>query len=797
MLRAALLLGCLTLFVGIRPCAAIDLSHAVVVTPADLSAQEKKAVGMLVDEVEKRTHVRWKVEHAWPAGDAGVLAVGPAASLAGFAGKFAGALSNEAASKNEPARKAAEGFRIRTQGQNVLVAGNDARGVLFGIGYLLRHMHMNPGKITLADETNVTTAPHYRLRGHQLGYRPKTNSYDAWDLAQWEQYYRDLAVFGCNAVELIPPRSDDDRTSPHFPLPPMEMMAGMSRLADEYGLDVWVWYPAMDKDYSDPKTVEFALAEWSEVYKKLPRIDVIFVPGGDPGHTQPKYLMALLEKQTELLHKYHPRAQMWLSPQGFNQAWLEEFYEIVKTEPAWLGGIVFGPQVRVGLKQLREAIPARYPIRHYPDITHSRQCQYPVPDWDVAHAITSSREAINPRPLGEATIFRLLQPHTIGFLTYSEGCNDDVNKAVWSGLGWNPDAKVIDILREFGRYYIGDRYADDFAQGLLALERNWQGALLTNQGVYATLEQFQAMEKSAPPEVMKNWRFQQALYRAYYDAYVRARLIYETELEERAMDRLRAAGTTGAVAAMDAAEKILDAADTRVAVDWRKRVFDLADALFASIKMQTSVPKYQAIGVDRGATLDTLDVPLNSRLWLKERFAALRDMSVEAERLKGIDEIVHWTNPGPGGFYDDLGKLACQPHLVVGKGFEMDPAFLESSHTGFAGFGPLRMSWRDHAESMLDAPLRMRYDNLDPGAQYKIRVVYGGDGLQKKIRCLANDTLEVHPLVAKQNPPRPVEFDIPAAATRSGKLNLSWYREPNLGDNGRGCQVSEIWLIKK
>ena len=43
---------------------------------------------------------------------------------------------------------------------------------------------------------------------------------------------------------------------------------------------------------------------------------------------------------------------------------------------------------RMSLPQLRAAVPARYPIRHYPDITHSRQCQYPVPDWDVAYAVT-------------------------------------------------------------------------------------------------------------------------------------------------------------------------------------------------------------------------------------------------------------------------------------------------------------------------------------------------------------------------------------------------------------------------
>ena len=97
-----------------------------------------------------------------------------------------------------------------------------------------------------------------------------------------------------------------------------KMMIEMSRLANEYGLDVWIWYPAMDADYSDPKTVEFALKEWGEVFRQLPRIDAVFVPGGDPGHTEPKHLMALLEKQTAVLHRYHPKAQMWVSPQSFD-----------------------------------------------------------------------------------------------------------------------------------------------------------------------------------------------------------------------------------------------------------------------------------------------------------------------------------------------------------------------------------------------------------------------------------------------------------------------------------------------
>src|SRR5438132_48194 len=133
-------------------------------------------------------------------------------------------------------------------------------------GRLSRELDMKPGAVAIGGNIDITTAPRYSLRGHQLGYRPKCNSYDAWDLPVWEQYFRDLAVFGCNAIELIPPRSDDAASSPHFPKPPMEMMQGMSRLADEYGLDVWIWYPAMDRDYADGKTVEFALREWGEVF---------------------------------------------------------------------------------------------------------------------------------------------------------------------------------------------------------------------------------------------------------------------------------------------------------------------------------------------------------------------------------------------------------------------------------------------------------------------------------------------------------------------------------------------------
>ena len=335
----------------------------------------------------------------------------------------------------------------------ILVVGDDSRGVLFGVGKLLRSLEMSRDRIVLRTPLQVTTAPAMPIRGHQLGYRPKTNSYDAWDLSQWEQYIRDLAVFGCNSIELIPPRSDDDSDSPHFPLPPMEMMIGMSKIAADYGLDVWIWYPAMETSYSTPEAIEAAVKEWGDVLSKLPRVDALFVPSGDPGDAPPSEFMAMLAAQAKQLKRIHPNARIWISMQSFTEPQFNEMRKILEQEPEWLGGIVHGPQTRVSVAKLREIVPGRYPIRGYPDITHSMRCEYAVPDWDLAYPLTEGREVINPRPVDESAIFQLYRNNTRGVITYSEGCNDDVNKMIWSGLCWDPDASTTDILHDYSRYF--------------------------------------------------------------------------------------------------------------------------------------------------------------------------------------------------------------------------------------------------------------------------------------------------------------------------------------------------------
>lgn len=53
-----------------------------------------------------------------------------------------------------------------------------------------------------------------------------------------------------------------------------------------------------------------------------------------------------------------------------------------------------------------------------------------------------------------------------------------------------------------------------------------------------------------------------------------------------------------------------------------------------------------------------MDAPVNNRVWLDDRFAEIRKLPDEAARLREIASIVNWADPGPSGFYDDLGNLS-------------------------------------------------------------------------------------------------------------------------------------------
>ncbi|MDD4892172.1 MAG: hypothetical protein PHU85_19790, partial [Phycisphaerae bacterium] len=493
-----------------------------------------------------------------------------------------------------------------------------------------------------------------------------------------------------------------------------------------------------------------------------------------------------------VLHRYHPKARICLSPQAFKATshWQKRFYEHVRNRPAWLNEIAFSPWMRESLAETRWAIPDCYPIRHYPDIAHCYLCQYPVPNWDRAFAQTLGREPINPRPRAMKRIHNLAAPLTVGSVTYSEGVNDDVNKFVWSDQDWDPATPVAETLMDYARLFIGPDWVEPVTAGLLALENNWPGPLAENESVEATLAAWQAMDSSAPAAVRNNWRFQSPLLRAYYDAYVRRRLIREQSLETEAVATLRRAKTGQSLAAIAATEAILGKAAEPIAPELKARCEQLADGLWENIGQQLTVSRHHGQRTYRGAFMDSIDQPLTSAPWLIEQLAAATREPDEASRMDAIARIANRTDPGPGGFYDDMGQPSSWGRVQGGPGWSEDPLF-DTSPLVEHWMGPNHPAWINCVTTRYKSPVTICYDALAPRQAYTLRVTLASGPWAHHVRLHANGHL-VHDLVemTKAKMVHTAEFQLPGDWLPEGRLDLSW----TTADGELGARVAEVWL---
>ena len=756
----------------------VQLKNAVSLISVSVPSPMHETVEkVLREEISRRTGFQLKQAGHWPAKNTPVIAIALSTDkeLDGIAVPV---IADKSSAMYKP-----EGFRVVTQsagrGNITWIIGADQRGVLFGAGWLLRNLQMAKGILQLGGPADMVSSPAYPIRGHQLGYRHTANSYDAWTPAQFEQYIRDLAIFGTNAIEGIP-FHEDDNPSPHFTISAAAMRVKISEICQAYDMDYWVWTPATF-DLTDKAKRQAELDMHEAFYKACPRLDHIFFPGGDPGDNHPSEVMPFLKDLHDRLVKYHPNARIWVSLQGFSEEQVDYFYQYLhQYQPTWLEGVVSGPG-SPPIAQTRYRLPAKYKHRQYPDITHSVRCEFPVARWDQAYALTLGRESVNPRPFAFSRIQQTYAPFTDGFVSYSDGCHDDINKIVWSMGAWDPGKDVNEVLEEYARFFFGPGSEKNVAAGIAAFEQNWNGPLADNGGVEATFSFWISLEKQHP-ELAGNWRWQMLLLRAYYDTYTRRRLIYEQGLEQTANALLASANPANLSVAMDSALAVVNRADNSpVSPELRRKISDLCEALYKSIGLQTSVPLYKARGYERGAVLDFVDYPLNNRWWLADEFKKVSEMTDKTAAYQRIQRISHWEHPGPGSYYDDVSSVSKGPRVETISDDATDIAWWDD------GRSRQRLSFQTFQESP-----RLQYTDLDPHGRYKIQVCGQGDAL------LRVDGQRVSPVIYNKDGEGFKEWVLPLSATGDGKIIVSFDEPEESGLNWRKhSKISDIWLIKQ
>ena len=750
-----------------------DLSKAsLLVSPAIKSPMRETIVQMMQEEVQKRTQIRIPLEENRKAATAIAVVLSSDKNLYG---QPVPEVAGEA--------KRAEGFQViqTSDGarQTLWLIAADERGAIFAAGYLLRTASMTNKKILFDTKYLAATAPEYPLRGHQLGYRTTANTWDAWTKGQFEQYIRDLVIFGTNSIETIP-FHENNKLPPFMKETPDEMNRFISDVCRRYDIEHWMWTPAEGK-LSDPAYYAAELKRHSDFYKLCPRIDGVFFPGGDPGNNHPEYVMPFLKDLATELKKYHPNGGIWLSLQGFSAEQIDYFYQYLKNEdPDWFTGIVSGPS-SPSMSDTRARLPKKYKHRHYPDITHTVRCQYPTLHWDQAYALTLGREPVNPDPFYYAEIHNRYAPLTDGFLTYSDGSHDDLNKVVWSMRGWDTKTDVTEIVEQYVRFFFGARPSDYVADAVLGLVNNWNGPIENNGGIEMTFLRWQQLEK-AYPQLQNNWRWQMFVLRAYYDTYVRRRKIYEQGLEKEANRILALAPAIGAEKSMQQAlDKVNEADRINPSSELRKKIADYCEILNKSIGYQTSVEKYGASGKERGCILDFVDYPLNNRWWLADEFAKIRQMNTQEEQLARLEMIRTWDDPGKGSYYDNISNISQSPHLLTTVDDACDVAWWDDG-----------MSRKRLSTQLFQNYPKLRYEDLDPNGRYIIRIAGFGDAL------LRVDGHRIEPILYNKGLEEFKEFLIDRRFVSDGILEITFDEPEESHLNWRQhSKVCDIWLIKQ
>ena len=296
----------------------------------------------------------------------------------------------------------AESFILLTSPRGVDIVGTDLRGALFGAGHLLKTAALAVNRtFALPVQRSFTlpglpiqSSPVYPVRMHQIGYRALNNAYDAMTLETLFEHLTQLALFGMNGVELTVTNDmvfEPFEDGPLFRLDPPSWLASVSAFADSLDLNVGLWYGLELTNYSDPTIMAQAVAIWHECFTNMPRVDSVFIPGGDPGGHDPSMVLFAAQALKSVLAQRHPTAEVWVSLQNFYlpdmDTWFTELAQPGVSD--WLSGLVYGPWTTIDLPEFMNRTPRGLKIRLYPDICHSV----------ISQVSTSSRLDHSTRPV--------------------------------------------------------------------------------------------------------------------------------------------------------------------------------------------------------------------------------------------------------------------------------------------------------------------------------------------------------------------------------------------------------------
>lgn len=767
-----------------------------------------------------------------------------------------------------------EGFLLHWTGSNVLLAaGVDQRGVVYAVGELLRRVSVD-GKdgfsVTLPGD--VRTAPAFEVRGTQFGQSGVARNkakVRPWTEAETEHKIADFALAGANTLEVGEGLRADN--------PAYQYMRGL-------GLKTLIHYfPNMGEGPKEwqaqesigrtgyicpsvPEGRQALLDKAEALFRESIDFDYVRFAGGDGGGCEcdrcKPYGLAfirLCEDLSAIVHKYHPKTEIFVTNQKFNNADDIAIFQYLQEKPrTWLRAFCYGPgsdamSWQPGHRQTHRMDLFRYPgfgpnsrylheILHqlppqqdlvfFNEITHWRYSQngyaqaYPRPDMEGNHPphwghfayermpdryLTQVYDRLTffawPRYLHRA--FGETVRYGIGDVTHSSGTHDHFNQWMWQRMLWDPQRSTEDLVNEYARAWFGPEAAPAMAEAIFLMEEYLQDDPARPLPQKDAVDRYYDRVKEAGalmPDTLRerSWLWREYMEKACVDKRTKIAVTQQLKAQQNIEQAITQAMVqdrnldTAADAALAQLSGIAETEAMRALREEAERLGEESNALY---------------GV-RSDGIFSLDHDFIGLGWLKRQLERAKASALPEEKRELLRMVVAYDDPGPGGFYDNCGTYQSSPHLVSGYPFDFgQPIVPEMMEEGN------RYSQRTMCYTQQETPgVTFRYEGLDPAAQYRVRMTlvrpkyqsrYAYRMNQHSESVYADDTLVAKDVEVPERMSDCFTWDIPQETTKDGTLTLRLEKAADVASGDRvsieqwrnsggwGTIVSEVWLMRR
>ncbi|MCY2990213.1 MAG: hypothetical protein NTY19_20410 [Planctomycetota bacterium] len=448
----------------------------------------------------------------------------------------------------------AEGFGIEDRPGGVRIVGNDERGLLYGVGKLLRTSRYDQGGFTPSIWREISV-PHKPVRGIYFATH-FYNYYHAAPTEEIERYVEDLGLWGYNALVVWYDMHHFDGADDPQAVAFREHLHKILAAARRIGLDVGLGVIANEAYGNSPPTLradpsaqrggwydcavcpnkpggmEYILdvlgGEFDWAADLSPRYVWIWpYDQGGCGCTQCRpwgsngFLKAA-ERVAALARRKLPGTEIILSTWFLNEGEWQGLHKAFAEKKPFADYVLAEGTAR--------PMPAKLPMVGFPEI--SMHNTFP---WGGFGA--------TPLPRRAEQQWNAVKHTSSGGFPYSEGIFEDITKAAIGQLYWS-DRPTSESVREYIAFEFAPEVADEIAGVVATLEKNhhWRWWPDELKGVKLDLNWFpsrgakpqadpgaeeayatiQRVDAKLTPQARQSWRWRQLYLRALLDAELKA-----------------------------------------------------------------------------------------------------------------------------------------------------------------------------------------------------------------------------------------------------------------------------------